>query len=78
MPTNKDFGVDTINHYGVLTYADDNGNMHEEKVKSVNGDYGRVYDDLYEAIINGKNQTITEEQILLQMEILETGVKDLF
>jgi predicted dehydrogenase len=77
MPNNKDFGVDTFAHYGVLTYIDENGDMHEEKVKSVNGDYGRVYDDLYEAIINNKAKTITDEQVLLQMEILETGVKDL-
>lgn len=77
MPNNKDFGVDTFAHYGVLTYIDDKGDMHEEKVKSVNGDYGRVYDDLYEAIINNKAKTITDEQVLLQMEILETGVKDL-
>lgn len=77
MPDNKDFGIDTIKQYGVLTYIDEEGNIHEEKVKSVNGDYGRVYDDLYEAIVNGKDKTITDEQILLQMEILETGVRDL-
>ncbi len=78
MPTNSDFGVDTPDHYGVLTYVDDNGNMVEEKVVSVNGDYGKVYDDIYEVIINGKAPTITEEQLILQMEILETGVKDLY
>ncbi|MCD7034226.1 oxidoreductase [Metabacillus sp. GX 13764] len=77
MPDNKDFGVDTISHYGVLTYVDGEGTIHEEKVKSVHGDYGRVYDDLYEAIINGKEKTITDEQTLLQMEILETGIKHL-
>ncbi|MRH43336.1 oxidoreductase [Aquibacillus halophilus] len=77
MPENKDFGLDTIKHYGVLTYIDEEGTVHEEKPKSVNGDYGRVYDDLYEAIIHGKDKTITDEQTLLQMEILETGVKGL-
>nr|WP_053242548.1 hypothetical protein [Clostridium guangxiense] len=77
MPENKDFGVDTLEHYGVLTYIDSSGNMHEEKVKFVNGDYGRVYDDLYETIKNGKNKTITDAQTLLQMEILETGIKNL-
>lgn len=77
MPGNKDFGIDTLSHYGVITYADEEGAIHEEKVKSVNGDYGRVYDDLYEAIINGKSKTITDEQTLLQMVILENGVKDL-
>jgi predicted dehydrogenase len=77
MPENKDFGIDTIKHYGVLTFIDEEGVIHEEKVKSVNGDYGRVYDDLYEAIINGKGKTITDEQTILQMEILETGVRGL-
>ncbi|WP_349673200.1 oxidoreductase [Lacrimispora sp.] len=77
MPDNKDFGIDTLDHYGIITYIDDKGEIHEEKVKSVNGDYGKVYDDLYEAIVNGKNKTITDEQTLLQMEILETGVKGL-
>jgi len=77
MPDNKDFGVDTLEHYGVITYIDEDGTIHEEKVKSVNGDYGRIYDDLYEAIINGKSKTITDEQTLLLMEILETGVKGL-
>jgi len=77
MPGNKDFGVDELNHYGILTYIDDEGTIHEEKVKSVNGDYGRVYDELYEAIINGKAKTITDEQTILQIEMLETGVKNL-
>lgn len=75
MPHNKDFGVDSLEHYGTLTYVDNDGHVHEEKVESVNGDYGRVYDDLYEAIINGKEKTITDEQTLLQMELLETGIK---
>lgn len=69
MPENKDFGVDTLEHYGVLTYIDSSGNMHEEKVKFVNGDYGRVYDDLYETIKNGKNKTITDAQTLSLIHI---------
>jgi len=77
MPDNKDFGVDTVKQYGMITYIDESGTIHEEKVKSVMGDYGRVYDDLYEAIINGKDKTVTDEQIFLQMEILEAGVKNL-
>ena len=77
MPNNKDFGVDTLMHYGDITYIDNNGEIHEEKVKSVQGDYGRVYDDLYEAIINGTPKKIKDEETLLLMEILEEGIKDL-
>jgi hypothetical protein len=32
---------------------------------------------LRDRVVNGKSKTITDEQTLLQMEILETGVKDL-
>lgn len=77
MPDNEDFGVDALEHYGILTYIDEEGTMHEETVKSVDGDYGRVYDDLYQAIINEKEKTITDEETLLQMEMLEKGVASL-
>ncbi len=75
MPSNPDFGIDLPEHYGTLTYVDDAGVWHEEKVISEVGDYGRVYDDLYEAIINGKPKQVTDEETLLQMEILEKGVE---
>lgn len=78
MPTNKDFGIDTFEHYGTLTYIDEEGTIHEEKVKSVNGDYGRVYDDLYEAIVNNKEKKIKDEETLLQLQILEEGINKLF
>lgn len=78
MPDHDDFGVDLPEHYGTLTYYDEHNVYHEEKVISEVGDYGRVYDDLYEAIIHGKEKTITDEQTLLQMEILENGVKGLY
>lgn len=71
------FGVDTLEQYGVLTYIDDEKVIHEEKIKSVDGDYGRVYDDLYEAIINNKDKKIKDEETLLQLEILEEGIRSL-
>lgn len=77
MPTNKDFGIDNLEHYGTLTFIDEKGIIHEEKIESVVGDYGRVYDDLYEAIISRKEKTIKDEETILQMEILETGVSNL-
>ncbi len=77
MPDKADFGMDLPEHYGTITYYDKDNNYHEEKVVTLRGDYGRVYDDLYEAIINGKEKTITDKQTLLQLEILERGVRDL-
>lgn len=75
MPTNKDFGIDLPEHYGVLTYVDDEGKYHEEKVISEVGDYGRVYDGVYESIINGKEKIVKDEETIRQMEILEEGIK---
>ena len=77
MPTNKDFGVDTPEHYGTLIYCDQDGFYHEEKVVSVTGDYARVYDGIYDCIVKHQPQIITHEQTLLQMEILETGISKL-
>lgn len=77
MPTNSDFGKDLPEHYGTLTYYDDEGIYHEEKVPTVDGDYARVYDGIYDSIVYGKEQVIQPWQTILQMEMLETGVKDL-
>lgn len=75
MPENEDFGIDLPEHYGVLTYMDEEGKYHEEKVISEVGDYSRVYDDLYETIINGKEKLVKDEETIEQMEILEEGIK---
>lgn len=77
MPNHSDFGKDTPAHFGVLTYIDDQGQYHEEKIPSVDGDYGRVYDGIYDCIVNNQPQIITHDQTLKQMEILETGVQNL-
>ncbi len=42
-----------IYHNGVLSCYDDQGVFHEEKVPSVNGDYGRVYAGNFNCIVNG-------------------------
>jgi predicted dehydrogenase len=74
MLNHSDFGIDLPEHYGVLTYMDDEGVYHEEKVVSEKGDYARVYDDVYNAIVNGAEKVTKDEETLLQMEIIETGI----
>lgn len=74
MPENEDFGIDLPEHYGVLTYMDEAGVYHEEKVVSEVGDYSRVYDRLYETIINGKEKLVKDEETIQQMDILEEGI----
>lgn len=77
MPDNKDFGIDTPNEYGTLTYYDDDGVYHEEKVPSVTGGYEKYYEALYETIMEGKEPLVKEEQTLLQLSMLEEGIKNL-
>lgn len=77
LPEHADFGIDLPEHYGVLTFYDENNEYHEEKVPSVPGDYGRIYDGLYESIVNHKEKIVKDEETLLQMQILETGISGL-
>ncbi|MEK5028462.1 Gfo/Idh/MocA family oxidoreductase [Paenibacillus sp. FSL M7-1046] len=70
-----DFGIDLPEHYGTLTYLDDAGQYHEEKVVSEKGDYARVYDDIYQAIMQGKDKTIKDEETIAVMEIIENGIE---
>ncbi|MFC6464392.1 Gfo/Idh/MocA family oxidoreductase [Marinilactibacillus sp. GCM10026970] len=77
MPDHEDFGIDLPEHYGVLTYMDDKGQYHEEKVISEVGDYSQVYEDIYEVIVNGKEKVIKDSETILQIEMLETGVQNL-
>lgn len=75
MPNHDDFGIDLPEHYGVLTYVDEQGGYHEEKVVSEVGDYSRVYEGIYETLINGKEKIVKDEETILQMKILEEGIR---
>lgn len=77
MPTNDDFGIDLPQHYGTLTYMDEDGVYHEEKVVSEIGDYSRVYQGIYETIINGAEKIVKDEETIRQIEILEEGIKQM-
>ena len=72
-----DFGLDAPEHYGTLVYYDEAGLYHEEKVPSLQGDYARYYDALYETVIHGAPPLVAKEQTLEQMRILEEAGKDL-
>lgn len=77
LPGNPDFGLDTPDEYGVLTWMDDDGVFHEEKVVTEPGDYARYYDAVYETLINGQDKLISDEETLLQIQLLEAGISQL-
>ncbi|WP_125764255.1 Gfo/Idh/MocA family oxidoreductase [Companilactobacillus hulinensis] len=77
MPDHDDFGLDRPEDYGTLTYYDDAGKYHEEKVVSEVGDYSRVYQGVYDSIINGADKLVKDEETIKQIEILQEGIKQM-
>ena len=77
MPDHDDFGKDRVEDYGTLIYYDDEGNYHEEKVVSENGNYAMYYDALYETLAHGTDPLVKPEQTILLVSMLEEGTKDL-
>ncbi|MCL1948135.1 MAG: oxidoreductase [Turicibacter sp.] len=71
MPGDAGFGEDNTFSYGQLDYLNQNGDTIKRELKTPLGDYGRLYDNFYEAIMNGAPKLITDEQILTVVEILE-------
>lgn len=77
LPDHDDFGSETEDQWGILTYVDETGALKEEKIPTVYGDYGRYYDALYETILNGAPPLVKPETSIRLMEILETGIQKL-
>lgn len=73
MPNHPLFGIDEEIHYGILTTIDSNNDVTETRVMSEKGDYGRVYDAIYNHIVLGRKRVVQSEQTLLVMELLENG-----
>lgn len=76
MPTEADFGLDTFEHYGVLTYMQ-KGKIQEQTVPTVHGGYENYYYGIYETLVNGAEAVVKPAETLLVMEILETGISQL-
>jgi len=71
MPGEPGFGADSS--VGILEYVDDAGNTVREEVAVETGDYGRVYDALYQTLANGSENFVSESDALTNMEVLERG-----
>jgi hypothetical protein len=67
--------VDLPEHYGTLTYHDDAGAYHEEKVVSEVGDYGRMYDGVHAAIVGGAPKIVSDAETIELIQILHEGLR---
>jgi predicted dehydrogenase len=70
-PGNPLFGIEDADKYGVLTTIDENGERHQEKIKSLRSSYMNLFEDVYGTIVEGSPYPISGEDILRQLEILE-------
>ncbi|ONG03407.1 oxidoreductase [Escherichia coli] len=71
MPGEPGFAAD--DSVGVLEYVNDEGVTVREEMKPEMGDYGRVYDALYQTITSGAPNYVKESEALTNLEILERG-----
>lgn len=76
MPQDEGFGLDQESAYGTLSYINEQGEDVIEKVQTPLGDYGRVYDAIYNHIKKGEDIFVTYDEIMCVMEILSEGFKE--
>jgi predicted dehydrogenase len=75
LPGDNDFGKEPEGHEGRLTIINENGEKEMEMVPSETGRYMDVFSAAFKTIRNGKPFPVTQEDILTQLEILESPVK---
>ncbi|MFC4653296.1 oxidoreductase [Lactococcus nasutitermitis] len=73
MPGTDGFGLDSPQDFGQLVYYNQNGDKIKKTIPTVAGDYGRVYDSVYETLVNTSDKLVSDEQILTVIESLENG-----
>lgn len=73
MPGDTGFGIDAPQDYGKVTYYNQNNDCIEKIIPTINGDYGRVYDAVYETLVNHQDKLVSNEQLLTTISILEAG-----
>jgi scyllo-inositol 2-dehydrogenase (NADP+) len=70
MPTDSDYGIEPKSQWGKLnTYL--NGLHYEGNIETVPGNYQNFYQNIYEAIKEGKPLEVTPEQALNTIKIIE-------
>lgn len=69
MPGDAGFAAD--DSVGILEYVNEAGETVREEIAPEPGDYGRVYDALYETLVNGAENYVKETDVLTNLELLE-------
>lgn len=72
MPGDAGFGIEKPGAEGELTLMDESGKATTEKVPSLSADYTDLFDDVYATIRENKPYPVSEDQVIWQLEILES------
>ncbi|EOR95382.1 Oxidoreductase [Arcticibacter svalbardensis MN12-7] len=72
LPTAADYGIEKEGAEGQLTTINDAGKTIVEYIPSLKGNYSRLFDAIYNTIRKDVPYPITENDIMLQMQILES------
>lgn len=65
----------TEERWGTLVYKNNNGDIIREKVPVGCAHYERIYDSLVDAIENGKEKCVKDEEVLCVLELLEKATE---
>jgi scyllo-inositol 2-dehydrogenase (NADP+) len=71
-PTSVDYGIENPADAGKLTLVTADGGRNSQLVPSEKGDYNGIFEAVYQNIMNDVSYPITEQDILAQLEILES------
>lgn len=70
--TDKGYGIELAGKEGLVTTIDADGNKTEETIPSELGSYLPLFEAAYLALTNQKDYPVTREDVLTQLEILES------
>ncbi|MHA4893600.1 Gfo/Idh/MocA family oxidoreductase [Pedobacter sp. PWIIR3] len=69
--TDEGYGIELPGNEGKLTLIDAEGNRTVEEIPSLEGSYLPLFDAVYDSIVNDASYPVSQEQVLIQLEILE-------
>ena len=72
-PSDPNFGVDNPDHYTEMHYINGYGDPVDQKLITPRGNYGLIYQNCVDFVLRGADKEVTDEQTMLQLEILDRG-----
>lgn len=71
-PNHPEFGIENFQDAGQLTLVNAEGGRNKSIVKANPGNYMGIFDAVYECIVNDVDYPITIDDVIIQLEILES------